>query len=66
MEKIKLNSIIKKNPHININDYKKNKVILDQLRKCGLSVKEYELSSLTRKSIKTDIDVGIDCRAIKL
>jgi hypothetical protein len=66
MEKIKLSSIIKKNPHININDYKKNKAILNKLRKCGLSVKKYELSSLTRKSIKTDNDESIDYRAIKL
>ena len=66
MKKIKLSSIIKKNPHIDINDYKKNKAILDQLRECGLSVKGYELSSLTRKSIKTDNDEGIDYRAIKI
>ena len=66
MEKIELSSIIKKNPHININDYRKNKAVLSRLRKCGLSAKEYGLSSLTRKSIKIDNDEGIDCRAIKL
>jgi hypothetical protein len=63
---LKISSILKKNPHIDINEYKKNKAIFDELKRCGLSPKEYGLSSLlTRKYVKTDKDGSVDSRVKK-
>ena len=67
LKRANFKDILKKNPHINVEELEEYKALSEELRKAGIQSRGYQLPPPhARKHIKTDSGEDVDDRTVNL